>query len=261
MGKIIILGSEKGGVAKTTSTFNLAYTLAAEGKKVLAVDFDSQANLTTCFGIEDTAAVPVTVGHLMMQRIEDEELPDAAEYIRSRNGVDFIPSSIMLSVVEAKLRLEMGAERMLAGILEPLKEQYDYILVDTCPSLGSLTINALSAADGVIITVNPQLLAMMGLQDFLKTVGKIRGRINPGLHVEGILLTMCDARTNLCRVITEQVAETFQGQVRIFESRIPSTVKVGESVYYSQPLVEYAPDSGACAAYQNLAKEVIADES
>lgn len=261
MGKIIILGSEKGGVAKTTSTFNLAYALAKEGKKVLAVDFDSQANLSTCFGIEDTAAVPVTVGHLMMQRIEDEELPDAAEYIQSRNGVDFIPSSIMLSVVEAKLRLEMGAERMLAGILEPLKERYDYILVDTCPSLGSLTINALSAADGVIITVNPQLLAMMGLQDFLKTVGKIRSRINPALHVEGILLTMCDARTNLCKVITEQVAETFQGQVRIFESRIPSTVKVGESVYYSQPLVEYAPDSGACAAYQNLAKEVIADES
>ena len=132
----------------------------------------------------------------MMQRIKDEELPDAAEYIQSRNGVDFIPSSIMLSVVEAKLRLEMGAERMLAGILEPLKERYDYILVDTCPSLGSLTINALSAADGVIITVNPQLLAMMGLQDFLKTVKKIRGRINPGLHVEGILLTMCDARRN-----------------------------------------------------------------
>ena len=165
MGKIIILGSEKGGVAKTTSTYNLAYCLAKEGKKVLAVDFDSQANLSTCFGIEDTRAVPVTIGHLMMQRIEDEELPDAAEYIQSRNGVDFIPSSIMLSVVEAKLRLEMGAERMLAGILEPLKEQYDYILVDTCPSLGSLTINALSAADGVIITVNPQLLAMMGLQD------------------------------------------------------------------------------------------------
>lgn len=125
---------------------------------------------------------------------------------------------------------------------------------------GSLTINALSAADGVIITVNPQLLAMMGLQDFLKTVGKIRSRINPALQVEGILLTMCDARTNLCKVITEQVSETLQGQIRIFGSRIPSTVKVGESVYYSKPLLEYAPESGACAAYQNLAKEVIADE-
>ena len=133
MGKIIVLGSEKGGVAKTTSTYNLAYCLAKEGKKVLAVDFDSQANLSTCFGIEDTNSVPVTIGHLMMNRIEDEEMPDASEYIMNRNGVDFIPSSVMLSVVDAKLRLEMGAERMLAGILEPLKGRYDYILVDTCP--------------------------------------------------------------------------------------------------------------------------------
>ena len=261
MGRIIILGSEKGGVAKTTSTFNLAYALAKEGKKVLAVDFDSQANLSTCFGIENTAAVPVTIGHLMMRRIEDEELPDASEYIRSRNGVDFIPSSIMLSVVDAKLRMEMGAERMLAGILEPLRERYDYILVDTCPSLGSLTINALSAADSVIITVNPQLLAMMGLQDFLKTVKKIKSRINSRLHVEGILMTMCDERTILCKLITEQVLDTFEGQIQVFESRIPNTVKVGEAVYYSEPLLEYAPGSRVCEAYQGLAKEVIADES
>lgn len=256
MGKIIILGSEKGGVAKTTSTYNLAYCLAKEGKKVLAVDFDSQANLSTCFGIEDTGAVAVTIGHLMMNRIEDEEMPDASEYIMSRNGVDFIPSS----VVDAKLRLEMGAERMLAGILEPLKGRYDYILVDTCPSLGSLTINALAAADGVIITVNPQLLAMMGLQDFLKTVKKIKSRINSGLQVDGILLTMCDERTNLCKVITEQILDNFEGQIRVFESRIPNTVKVGEFVYYSEPLLEYAPGSRACEAYQKLSGEVIADE-
>ena len=261
MGKIIILGSEKGGVAKTISTYNLAYCLAKEGKKVLAVDFDSQANLSTCFGIDDTGAVPVTIGHLMMNWIEDEEVPDASEYIMSRNGVDFIPSSVMLSVVDAKLRLEMGAERMLAGILEPLKGRYDYILVDTCPSLGSLTINALTAADGVIITVNPQLLAMMGLQDLLKTVKKIKSRINSGMHIEGILLTMCDERTNLCKVITEQILDTFEGQIRVFESRIPNTVKVGESVYYSEPLLEYAPGSRACEAYQKLAGEVIADES
>ena len=170
--------------------------------------------------------------------------------------MDFIPSSMVLSVVDSKLRLEMGAEGMLSRILEPLREFYDFILIDTCPSLGALTINALAAADEVIITVNPQLLAMMGLQDFLKTVGKIRSRINNRLSVAGILLTMCDARTNLCKVISEEVVDTFQGQIRIFDSRIPTTVKVGESVYYSEPLIEYAPGNGACEAYRMLAKEV-----
>ena len=124
MGKIILVGATKGGVGKSVSTYNLAYSLASMGKKVLAIDFDSQANLTTCFGVEDPAAVPVTIGHLMMAQIDDEEMPDASEYIMSRNGVDFIPSSMVLSAVDAKLRLEMGAERMLANILEPLKDSY-----------------------------------------------------------------------------------------------------------------------------------------
>ena len=260
MGRIILVGATKGGVGKSVSTYNLAYSLASMGKKVLAVDFDSQANLTTCFGVEDPAAVPVTIGHLMMAQIDDEEMPDASEYIMSRNGVDFIPSSMVLSAVDAKLRLEMGAERMLANILEPLKDDYDYVLIDTAPSLGALNINAMAAADEVIVTVNPQLLAMKGLQDFLKTVRKIKSRVNEKLDVAGILLTMCDSRTNLCRTITEQVEESFQGQIRIFESKIPSTVKVGESVYYSEPLLEYAPNSAACKAYERLAGEVIAYE-
>ena len=150
----------------------------------------------------------------------------------------------------------MGAEGMLSRILEPMRDSYEYILIDTCPSLGALTINALAAADEVIITVNPQLLAMIEFQDFLKTVGKIRSRINNRLSVAGILLIMCDNRTNLCKVISEKVAETFQGQIQIFDSRIPTTVKVGESVYYSEPLIEYAPGNGACEAYRMLAKEV-----
>ena len=128
MGKIILVGATKGGVGKSVSSYNLAYSLARMGKRVLAVDFDSQANLTTCFGVEDPAAVPVTIGHLMMAQIDDEEMPDASEYIMSRNGVDFIPSSMVLSAVDAKLRLEMGAERMLANILEPLKDSYDYLI-------------------------------------------------------------------------------------------------------------------------------------
>lgn len=257
MGKIYMIGAMKGGVGKSVSVFNLAYSLQKRGKRVLAVDFDPQANLTTCFGAED---VDVAIGDLMMAVIEDEELPEREEYIWERNGVDFIPSSIQLSAVEAKLRLEMGTEKMLATILEPLKGDYDYILIDTSPSLGALNINAMAAADEVIVTVNPQLLAMMGLQDFLKSVKKIKSRLNEKLNVAGILLTMCDARTILCKTITEQVAETFQGQIRIFESKIPNTVKVGESVYYSEPLIEYAPDSNACRAYNKLAGEVIAYE-
>ena len=261
MGKIILVGATKGGVGKSVSSYNLAYSLASEGKTVLAVDFDSQANLSTCFGIEDPAAVPVTIGHLMMTQIDDEELPEPSEYIQRRNGVDFIPASMVLSAVDAKLRLEMGAERMLANILDPLRDAYDYIIIDTCPALGALTINALAAADSVVITVNPQLLAMKGLQEFLKTIKKIKSRINPKLEVEGILLTMCEARTNLCKVISEQLTETFEGQIRIFESKIPSTVKVGESVYYSEPLLEYAPQTKACQAYLDLGKELIAYEN
>lgn len=257
MGKIIMIGAMKGGVGKSVTAFNLAYSLQKRGKKVLAVDFEPQANLTTCFGTGDADAA---IGDLMMAVIEDEGLPERGEYICERNGVDFIPSTIGLSAVEAKLRMEMGTERMLAAILEPLKSDYDYILIDTCPSLGALNINAMAAADEVIVTVNPQLLAMMGLQDFLKTVKKIKSRINDQLNVAGILLTMCDARTILCKTITEQVQETFQGQIRIFKSKIPNTVKVGESVYYSEPLIEYAPESNACRAYEKLAGEVIADE-
>ena len=260
MGKVILVGATKGGVGKSASSYNLAYSLASLGKKVLAVDFDSQANLTTCFGVEDTAAVPVTIGHLMMAQMEDEMLPDPVEYIMNRNGVDFIPSSMVLSAVDAKLRLEMGAEKILANIIEPLRDSYDYVIIDTCPALGALTINALAAADGVVITVNPQLLAMMGLQDFLKTIKKIKSRINPKLEVEGILLTMCEARTNLCKVISEQVAETFEGQIKVFNSKIPSTVKVGESIYYSEPLLEYAPETKACKAYLDFGKELIAYE-
>lgn len=255
MGKIIMIGAMKGGVGKTVTTFNLAYSLQKKGKRVLAVDLDPQSNLTTCFGEED---VDVSIGDLILNVIEDEELPERGEYIRERNGVDFIPASIGLSAVEAKLRLEMGTERMLSAVLESLRGDYDYILIDTCPSLGALTINAMAAADEVIVTANPQLLAMKGLEDFLRTVKKIKSRINKRLKVAGILLTMCDARTILCKTITAQAQEAFQGEITIFNSKIPNTVKVGESVYYSEPLIEYEPGCSACKAYEQLAGEVIA---
>lgn len=261
MSKIIVIGSQKGGVGKTTTTFNLAYSLMKLGKKVLAVDFDSQANLTTCYGVEKTNELEHTIGHLMMAQLEDKPPKSLKSYIKTKNGVDFIPSSIYLSVVDAKLRLEMGAERILSEVLERVRNHYDYVVIDTCPSLGMLTINALAAADEVIITVNPQLLAMMGLQDFLRTVGKIKKRINPKLEVAGILLTMCESRTTLCKVLTEEVRESFQGQIHIFETKIPATVKVGESIYYSMPIEQYSKKSSAGIAYRKFAKELIAYES
>lgn len=260
MGKVIVIGSQKGGVGKTTTTLNLAYSLSSMGKKVLAIDFDSQANLTTCYGVENTNELEYTIGHLMMAQIEEEVPENLDAYIQSKDDVDFIPSSIYLSVVDTKLRTEMGAEQMLAEVLNPIKDRYDYVLVDTAPSLGMLTINALAAADEVIITVNPQLLAMMGLQDFLRTVGKIKKRINPTLTIAGILLTMCDSRTTLCKVLTEEVIGSFQGQIRIFNSRIPSTVKVGESIYYSMPIALYSKKASAGVAYRKFAKELIAYE-
>lgn len=259
MAKIIVLSAMKGGVGKSVSTYNLAYSLKKLGKNVLVVDFDSSANITRCV-VEDVKTVTISIGDLMMNQMDEEEQPNPAEYIINRNGVDFIPSSKVLSAVDAKLRLEMGAERILACILEPLREKYDYILVDTCPSLNTLTINALAAADEVIIVANPQFWAMVGLEDVLLTIKKIKNRINTKLSISGILLTMCEERTNLCKVITEEVVEAFNEKIRIFGSKIPSTVKVGESVYYGEPLLEYAPRTKACRAYQNLAKELIADE-
>lgn len=255
MAKVYMIGAMKGGTGKTTTTFNLAYALHSLGERVLAVDLDPQGNLSTCFGITEKK---ITIGDLMMLQMDEEELPEQDEYINKRNGVDFIPADIQLSAVDSKLRLEMGSEYVLSVILESLKTKYDVILLDTGPSLGSLNINAMAAADAVIITANPQLLAMTGLQDFLKIIRKVHNRINGCLDVAGILLTMCDGRTRLCRNITKQVEDAFDGRILVFHSRIPSTVKVGESIYNSKPLCEYAPGCNAHMAYNRLAKEVAA---
>ena len=148
----------------------------------------------------------------------------------------------------------------LKDYIELLEDRYEYVVVDCSPNLGQLTINALVAADEVIIAANPQLLAMMGLQDFLRTVTKIRRRINPKLNIAGILLTMCEKRTTLCKLLTEEVTENFQEQIHIFDAQIPSTIKVGESIYYGKPLGMYSPKASASVEYRKLAKELIANE-
>lgn len=259
MGNIYMIGSQKGGVGKTTTAFNLAYFLQKMGRRVLAVDFDVQASLTACFGMGDVASLDYSIGHLIMAEIDDMELPAPEEYIMAKDGIDIIPSSPYLSVADAKLRTEMGSEKMLSTILEPLKDKYDYILIDTGPSLGTLNINALVAADKVVIISDPQYLAMLGIADFLKTIAKTKRRLNPRLEIAGILFTMV-TRTNLSRILTEQTAEDLQEKVRVFRAKIPNTVKVGESIYNSQPIGQYSPNANAAVAYQEFTEELVSYE-
>lgn len=254
MAEIITIANRKGGVGKTTTTLNLAYSLKELGKKVLVIDLDPQANLTGCLGLENADNIK-TIGHLLMAEL-DEERYLLKEYITAYDDIDIIPSSIYLSVAEAQMRMETGSERILSDITETLQEQYDYILIDTSPSLNILTINALCAADSVLITADTQLFAIVGISELLKTIQKIKKRVNPKLSVKGILLTMCDSRTNLSKLLTEQVEEMYQGKIKVFQTKIPKTVKVGEAIYSGQSIKKYAKGSSVDLAYDHLAKEI-----
>lgn len=254
--EVITIANQKGGVGKTTTTLNLGYSLKEMGKKVLLIDFDSQANLTTCLGIEDHRSIEKNIAHLMDDRMNDEEIGDDLSFIQSKDGLDFIPSSIALSVIDVNLKMELGSEKILSEIIEPLREKYDYIIIDTCPSLGSLTTNALCASDSVIIPVNPQMLAIMGLNDFIKTTMKIKKRLNSKLEIKGILLTMCDERTVLSQVAILDIEENYGKHIKIYKNHIPMNVKIGEAIYSSQSVMEYEPKAKGSIAYFNFAKEV-----
>lgn len=256
MATIIVCCAHKGGVGKTVTVHNLSYALSRMGKRVLAVDFDDQANLTTCFGIDAPEQLPVTIADLMDMQIRDEDVPDKSQYVQHCDSIDLLASSLYLSTVSDAMHLEMGSERFLANILNPLRDDYDYIIVDTGPKLDNLTINALIAADELIIAVEPQYLSTTGLNVLYGTIKKIKHRFNPSLEVAGILLTMCHSRTNLCKIMSQQIREEFQTSFPIFHANIPYTIKMGEAVYNAQSIFEYAPSCPAATAYRNFAVEL-----
>ena len=255
MADVITIANRKGGVGKTTTTLNLAYSLKELGKKVLVIDLDPQANLTRCFDVENTENIK-TIGHLLMTEMEEEESYLVEDYTKSYDEIDIIPSSVYLSAVETQMRIETGSERILSEIVNQAKEHYDYILIDTSPSLNILTINALCASDSVLIVADTQLFAIVGIGELLKTIQKIKKRVNSKLKVQGILLTMCENRTNLSKTLTEQVEEMFQKKIKVFQTKIPKTVKVGEAIYSGQSIKKYAKGSSVDIAYDNLAKEI-----
>jgi chromosome partitioning protein len=249
--KIITIAALKGGTGKTTTARNLGHALHGVGRRVLLVDLDQQANLTLSAGISAPIA---PLSEIMAAVIDGAEL--SGGFIEAIDGADIIPGHKNLAVTEINLRGETGGERVLAEILEPLRSRYDYILIDTAPSIGMLTINALAACDSVIVPVSPELWSAAGLTELLNTIGKTKRRINPRISVEGVLLTMCEPGTILFREVRDMLDEFCAGKLRVFDTAIPRTTKVGRANFYSVPIAEFDPKCRAAAAYAELAKEV-----
>ena len=257
--KIITIANQKGGTGKTTTACNLGNALADMGERVLLVDFDPQSNLSMSFGIESPDELKFSMHDILTLILENEDgepLPDKSEYIKNGDKLDIIPCNMNLAATEINLRDEMGGEHTLKELLEPLRADYGYIIIDTNPYLGQLTINALAACDEVIIPVSPQLWSATGLTDLLQTIFKVKRKINPQITVAGILLTICDERTRLFREAKSLLDEHYGGKIKIFNTHIPNTVKVGEANYASRSIMDYDPNSKAAHAYSVFAREV-----
>ena len=261
MGKceIISISNIKGGTGKTTTAYNLGTALAMAGHKVLLVDNDPQGNLSTAFGIQNTEKLEITLHEVLSALITDSDLPNPDKYILHGERLDIIPSNINLSATEINLRDELGGERTLSTLLEPLRDEYRYILIDTNPYIGLLTINALTACDSVLIPVSPQLWSATGLTALLDIIIKVKKKLNQRITVRGILMTMVYENTVLCREAIELVNEYFKGKIGIFDTKIPMSTKVGEANFHSLSIIDFEAKNKAAAAYTALAKEIMAE--
>ncbi len=250
--EIVAICNQKGGVGKTTSTINLGAALAEYGRKVLLVDFDPQGALSVGLGIQPHE-LEKTIYNAIMERSVDVD--DVIRQTQVEN-VDLLPSNIDLSAAEVQLVAEVGREHTLMRVLRPVLDRYDYILVDCQPSLGLLTVNALTAADSVIIPLECEFFSLRGMALLIDTIETVRERLNPKLDISGILATMFDPRTLHSKEVIARVVEAFGDTV--FDTVINRTVRFPETTVAGEPITRWAPRSSGAAAYRALAREVIA---
>ncbi|WP_324669013.1 ParA family protein [Geochorda subterranea] len=252
MARILAVVNQKGGVGKSTTAVNLAAYLAVAGHRVLLVDVDPQGNATTGVGI-DKRGLPACIYHVLMGEQPIEAIIRPTEVA----GLEVAPATIDLAGAEIELVSALSREFRLKRGLEPVEDGYDYVIIDSPPSLGLLTLNGMAAAHKVLVPIQCEFYALEGLSQLMRTVEMVREHLNPDLGVAGVVLTMYDSRTNLSQQVVEDVRSFFEGRVRVFETLIPRNVRLTEAPSYGKPIVLYDPQCRGAEAYRSLAEEVM----
>ena len=254
---ITAITNKKGGVLKSTTAENLGIGLARKGKRVLLVDMDPQASLTIALGWRNPDELPMALPDIMAKILQERPVQPEEGILHHSEEIDLLPSNITLSGMEVSLVNAISRETVLKQYLQDLRKDYDHILLDTSPSLGMLTINAMAAADQAIIPVQPNYLSAKGLEQLLGTISRVRRQINPKLRIEGILLTMVDARTNNAREISNLIRETYGSKIKVYDTVIPRSVRAAEISAEGKSIFLHDPKGKVAEAYSNLTEEVM----